>query len=467
MSDADTTAMEELKGLVATLNENVEEYRKGSVDRETVENIVAELVQAQAEAQPDRRALTAPDTDVERELHGKQGVERLALLQTLPAREVAPLVKTSVEDVVAFQEVCDKAVLLNAILGERDENPIELKDTRFYSNSFLPTLNAAMNTANAAEGAEFIPRELSPNLIDRVELTQKVIALFPAIPMPTNPFDIPGRPVARKKLAKGDEQVADTGQTGAKKVQIASRKIVLAAKKFWGEALVSKEAEEDAIIAMLGFIQSELVRYMGYDLEDAGINGDTAAAQDTQGGFYAADDPLRNWDGLRKLCPAGSKTDGANAKTAVAHLRANRKKMGVYGVDPTQLAHILSINSYIDLLDDTAVLTLEKYGANATILTGELGRVDNVPLIVSEAVHANLNAVGVVDGVTTNRTQALTVYRNGFATGQRRGLTVEVLRELYSEYDQDAVKVSQRRAFAALFPTATEKVVAMVYNLAT
>jgi hypothetical protein len=68
-------------------------------------------------------------------------------------------------------------------------------------------------------------------------------------------------------------------------------------------------------------------------------------------------------------------------------LRGNRKKMGKYGVDPNELAHILSINEYIDLLSDTAVFTLEKYGPNATILTGELAKVDNVPVIVSEAVR--------------------------------------------------------------------------------
>jgi hypothetical protein len=45
--------------------------------------------------------------------------------------------------------------------------------------------------------------------------------------------------------------------------------VTLTAVKFAGEALVSKEMEEDAIIAVLPFIQQELVDYMAADLEDA------------------------------------------------------------------------------------------------------------------------------------------------------------------------------------------------------
>jgi hypothetical protein len=44
--------------------------------------------------------------------------------------------------------------------------------------------------------------------------------------------------------------------------------VTLTAVKFAGEALVSKEMEEDAIIAVLPFIQ-QLVDYMAADLEDA------------------------------------------------------------------------------------------------------------------------------------------------------------------------------------------------------
>jgi hypothetical protein len=139
--------------------------------------------------------------------------------------------------------------------------------------------------------------------------------------------------------------------------------------------------------------------------------------------------------------------------------------MGRYGVRADQLAHVIAMRSYINLLADANVLTLDKYGPNAPILTGELGKVDGIPIVVSEYVRQDLNASGVHDGVTTNRTLALTVNRRGFLQGQRRGLTVQVLRELYAESDQDAIVASFRRAFTPRYPS-TETISAMTYNVA-
>jgi HK97 family phage major capsid protein len=438
-------AIEELKTTVSALNESVLGFKEGAVDRSTVENIVTDMLEKQAKAEEAAPRSFKP-SDTVLEALGKSGEARLEALHTTSAEAIAPLVRESAEQIRAFQQAGDRLLLVAAIM---DKDP---KETGFYEDSYLPAVNAAVNTANAGQGQEWIPRELSANLIDRVELQLKVMALFQDVPMPTNPFDLPGRAVARTKLAKGVENAGDTGQTGAKKIQIASRKVTLTAAKFWGEALVSKEAEEDAIIAQLPLIESELQRFMAYDIEDTGINGDTAGAQDTG---WAADDPRKNWDGLRKNALAAAKTDAANAALTVAMLRGNRKAMGKYGVSPADIAHVLSINEYIDLLSDPAVFTLEKYGPHATILTGELGQVDAVPVIVSEAVRTDLNATGVFDNVTTNRTAAITVYRPGWVTGERRGLTIEILRELYSEFDQDAVKISVRRAFVPVQPAAT------------
>jgi HK97 family phage major capsid protein len=452
-----TDAVEDLKKAVHELSANVIEFKKGAVDRDTVANIVSDMFEKQqaADETAPRRSVTPPDT-LPLEALGKVGAARFEALHTTRAAAVAPLVRESAEEIAHFQSAGDKLLLISAI---RDVDP---RATKFYNDSYRPLLEAAVNTQNVGEGADWVPTELSPTLIDRVELQLKVMALFQSMPMPTQPYELPGRAVSRKKLGQGVENDADTAQTLAKKIQIASRKVTMSAKKFWGEALVSKEAEEDAIMAQLPLIEDELQRYMRFDLEDTGINGDTAGAQDTG---WAADDPRKNWDGLRKLALAAAKTDFAGAKLNVSGLRGNRKKMGRYGVDPLELAHILSINAYIDLLDDTSLLTLEKYGPQATILKGELGSVDSIPVIVSEAVRTDLNVTGVFDNVTKTRTEAITVYRPGFAVGERRGLTIEILRELYSEADQDAVKISVRRAFTAIQPATTEPIVSVLYNV--
>jgi hypothetical protein len=68
------------------------------------------------------------------------------------------------------------------------------------------------------------------------------------------------------------------------------------------------------------------------------------------------------------------------------------------------LAWIASIASYYKMLGLTEVLTLQNYGPQATVLQGELGKFDSIPIIVSEYQRQDLNASGVYDGVTKTKT---------------------------------------------------------------
>jgi hypothetical protein len=84
-----TVALDELKTSVHALTEAVEGYKKDAVDRETVENIVTDLLekQAQADEKAPRRSVTPSDTVVE--ALGKTGVARLEALHSTPPRDRA------------------------------------------------------------------------------------------------------------------------------------------------------------------------------------------------------------------------------------------------------------------------------------------------------------------------------------------------------------------------------------------
>lgn len=482
MDEGEKTALDELKTSLVALKEGVEGLQSKSVDEETVRKIVADVLEKQDEANPhlQRRRGYEPELDeteqneIAERLQKRlgTGVQRLQTIQTTPAKKVARLIRRPVEDVDEFHQASNVVAIMDAIIqsrrvsGDMEGWAEDVRETAFFQDEFLPLLQA-MDTATAAEGTEYVPKQLSPNLIERVNLELRVAALFPLLSMPTNPWDIPGKAVSRTRLGRHAEQTADSGQTKFTKITPGTRKVTLTAVKFAGEALTSKELDEDSLIAILPLIEEELVEFLAADIEDTIVNGDTTGThQDSD--VTAADDPRKNWDGLRKVAISGAKTDISNAAPTVANsIRVNRKKMGKYGVRAAQLAHLLSMSGYIQLLADSNVLTLEKYGPNATILAGELGRVDGSPLIVSEYVRENLNASGVYDGVTTNRSETITVHRGGFALGERRGVTVQVLRELYAESDQDAITISRRLAFAGRHPTGTEKTTAIAYNQLT
>lgn len=463
------TTLDDVAQSVAALSTAVEGMKEGLVDRATVEQIAAEAIAKSGQHRgytPEPVALDAQGNpvDFERELLGATPRDRFRAVLELPARETASILGRDVESVQHLQARADDVVLLGAILGNQAAQKgasFDVRETRFYKTQFLPAMQAAVDTQTAGEGAEFVPRELSANLIDRVTLALKVLGVFPEIGMPTNPFDLPARALARTRGGRHVEQTQDTGQTKIKKVTAGSRKITLTAAKFATEILVSKEAEEDEIIAVLPFLQEELQDFTAADLEDTAINGATVERDSDSGG---AEDPRLNWNGLRKVANANSaERDHGGGALTVAGLRSNRKLMGKYGIDPEQLVHILGMVEYIELLNDTSVLTLEKYGPQATVLTGELARADGVPVIVSEYVRQDLNATGVFDNTTKTKTVALTAHRKSFFRGTRRQLQVEYLRELYSESDQDAVKISTRQALEKRY--GTDKTVAVSYNV--
>lgn len=471
MSVEERQMMDELKRGVGELADRV---RRSVLNESDVERIVQEVTNGRTRRgftpgeEGDSAIRQAPARDsvfdlgqIDRQALGRSSRDRMSEIHGAYPGKVADALRVPEKTVRELHDVTDTLVLASAYL---DRPAFELD---YYANVFKPAVQA-MDSTTAAEGDEYVPTMLSGSLIERVNLALNVASLFPFVQMPSQPFEIPGLSVSRQRGATKAEEVADTGQGKFEKRTPATRKITLSAVKFGTEVIVSKELEEDSIVAMIPMIQSELVDWLAADIEDAIVNGDaTNPHQDSDvTDFTDPADPRTAWNGLRNLTLAGAKTDGANAVLTAAMLRGNRSKMGKYGTRSDQLAHIISMRSYINLLADANVLTLDKYGPNAPILTGELGKVDGVPIVVSEYMRQDLNATGVHDGVTTNRTHALTVNRNSFLVGDRRGVTVQVLRELYAESDQDAIIASLRKAFTPRFPAATETIVAQTYNIA-
>jgi HK97 family phage major capsid protein len=465
-----SAAVEEIKGLVTELTSSVEAYRRNSVDRSTVEAIVTDLLSKQKgaaaiaarrsytpEDSPRASALEATLSERAREIPSLQGHKQLERILELPSPQVSAVLHRSEDDIELFKEASDKLLLTAAIM---DKPPHTLD---FFEDSFRPTINAAVGTGAAGAGADYVPTILSSQLVERVNLRLMIANLFQQVEMPTNPFELPGVALARQPVPSAAEQTGDPGPTAIVKLTLATRKVILTAKKIAAMALVSKELEEDAVLLTLDWMQQEMIDYTAGQIEDAIVNGDTAGTHEDSD-VTAADDARKLYNGLRKIGLTNG-ADGGNAALTVALLRANRGRMGKYGVDPAKLAHVVSPINAVQLMNDTAVLTMEKYGPHATILVGEIARVDNIPVVLSEYARTDLNATGVHDGVTTNRSVALTVFTNGFVVGTRRSIQLEILRELYSEYDQDAVKISTRKAFAERYPDATEKIVAAIHNL--
>lgn len=415
-----------IESLLKELKDKVD--RKAAEDRENIRNMVKEAVQ---------RAMNNPQRKAGFEL---PSVGRINLKDP---KEV--LYKKADPALRELHEKADNLYLLSQLLG-RPAKSLE------YWNEYDAELRKTLGTDVVGEGAEWVPEGFSATLIEEVRLALRVAALHGRVDMPRNPFIIPGHNRAVTARLVGE------GQTPSTSGSVGTRQIMLNAKKLMAWIPFPYELDEDSAIAILPVVRQDLVNALADAQETATINGDTATThQDAD--VTDADDPRKAWDGYRKL----SVGDIDLATFNIQALRQIRKAMGKYGVQPSRLAWVTSVSGYMAMMGTSEVLTLDKYGDKATVLTGELGKLDGIPIIVSEFVREDLNASGVYDGVTTDRTEILLVYRPGFVYGDRRQVLVETDRQIKAQTVD--VVTSQRLDFQARYDTSTEPIVARGINL--
>jgi HK97 family phage major capsid protein len=377
--------------------------------------------------------------------------------------------------VKSFQQANDNVYLLSQMLNkdprdlkcfkELQEHPIMKTATDAYGGA-----GAAMPTASTHFGADYIPLGFSAELIDYVRLQLKVAALHRRINMPTPQYKMPvhgGTDITAYLVGETLTVATPEGRPTASRP--TSTAITLDAKKIGSLVYFSEEITEDSIVPVVPFLKDSMARSMAFAQENAVINGQKTGTIDT-GDAPAASDVRAAWDGYRYKVQAAAKVDcsgwtvGGTYAQGAAYLRSMRAKMGKYGVDPNNLAYVTSISGYHKILGITEVLRLNEYGPNATILSGELGKFDNIPIIVSEYVREDMNAVGVYDGVTTSKTVIMLVHTPSFLFGDRRAITVKTWD--MPQDDAHLLVCHQRLDFKSVYDASTNYIVSLGYNLA-
>jgi len=106
--------------------------------------------------------------------------------------------------------------------------------------------------------------------------------------------------------------------------------------------------------------------------------------------------------------------------------------MGKYAVNPEQMMMICDASTYLNgFLTLTNAVTVDKFGPQAVVLTGQLAAYRGIPIIVS-ASQSLTEADGKVSTTGGNNTlgQISIVNRNMWYAGFRREMLVEVDRDI-------------------------------------
>lgn len=467
------TREELVKELTAKAVARVKELKAQGQDVNTDEE-VRRIVQAQLDAQKDLEdssvrnsgGFTPDEKDLNRSSDDPlKGVKyqiddniQVDAKMILPASELSKFYQSSlVEKLLEWQKMNDDLLIVGTMLaGAINKNTVKitfteaLKSTKLYKQAMGrlksdSELRKALDSGTAGSGAEWIPTGFSNQLVEKIRLQRKVAAIFPSINMPTNPYKVPVEAAGATGYLIPESTADDA--TRIKASTPTTSNFTFTAKKLAGRVVYSDEISEDAIINILAFTRDSLAMAIAEAIETAIINGDDSGThQDTN--VTSAFDAQKAFKGLRyyALNNGGTATkDAGGVNLSTMLLRSTRMLMGKHSVDPTKLYYIVSPNGYIQMLNLSELLTIDKYGPAATIMRGEAGKFDGGTLIVSEFMWDNLNASGKYDGVTTNKTSVVMVYAPAFWVGNRTGLAIATDRDI--ETDQMKLVAKTRIAF--------------------
>lgn len=331
------------------------------------------------------------------------------------------------------QEVAMIHGLLSRTSGYRDRGGIKAmrRYKRLRETFGKIQKGVGMDTAGAGEGLEWVPTVMSGEVQRRIENEAVVASLFQRATMPSGTWDWPiiGAGAIGYVMPQSTTDAITALITSS---IVGTTKATFTAIKMGVFVPVSSELTEDAVAGNLSIITNEIALGAVRLIENALINSDStnqsaaAANQDNDiATAYAIEKLFAS--GLRKKALAGTTTDAGATKLDVDILRLNRWGLsGARAVKPVDIVHIMSTKSYINLLSDARLLTMEKFGAMATILTGFLAAVDGSPVIISDYVRDNVSATGVNTVAGPNdKTTVLTVHRPSWAIGDRRMLTLK------------------------------------------
>ena len=268
----------------------------------------------------------------------------------------------------------------------------------------------------------------------------------------------------------------------------ATDQVSITAKSIAARITLDADSVDDSIIFGLDYARDSLVDAVASAVEDGILNGDTAsthadlnttgsprawnprsrwAAGTGTGALGVASDHRRAWIGLRAGSTDKSSTydgSGIEGSSAYASIMGARASMAA----PHGQGDLLMIVSpevmALYLLELDQVATVEKYGPQATVLTGSLAKLAGMDVMVSGFMSADLNASGAYDGSTTTKTGYVIVDRSRYMMANYKPMTIDVDREITSGTIETVA--TRRCAFVDLDVTSSAKNVVFAYNIA-
>lgn len=271
--------------------------------------------------------------------------------------------------------------------------------------------------------------EVSTNMESEVRRRLVVEPIFRKVQMKTNVMTFPLNPetghanwVTNANFGTTNSMGGTTAGSNTGSPHLL-KEVTLNAYKIASNEYLNFEEEEDSLIVLMPIVRDALVRRIARGVDKAILLGAGAGG-----------DPVK---GVSTYDTTSAVTATNTGAASIANLRSLRKDLGAWGLDPAEVVYVVSTEVYYDLLDDTAFQTMDKVGAKATLLTGQVGTIGNSPVLVSAEFPTK---AGGSTSATTNY-GAIAVAPGNFMVGVQRGMRFDT---------QDLVEYQRKVLVASL-----------------
>lgn len=320
---------------------------------------------------------------------------------------------------------------------DRKEDPVTPKGVKQFAELAIKA-NELVYSTQASAGDEWVPTLMSAELWRTIRLNAAVLPQFMQFDMPSQPYDYPIESTDPTFYKVGEatneaQLVIDAGPFTDSK--IATGKVTFSANKLGAITYWSEEMEEDSIIAVEPTFRDQYGLKFAHAIDEVLISGDETTGTvniSLEGSAIGASSHFLVLDGLRHealvTTTADSRDGGALTVDDFGNTQALMGTAGKFGVNPNDLVFIMDPGVWHKAKLLGEVLTVDKFGAAATIVTGQLGSLFGVPLIVSED-YALTDTTGRIDGTAGDNTKGsfMCVNKRGVMVGWRRRPRIRVV----------------------------------------
>jgi len=296
-------------------------------------------------------------------------------------------------------------------------------------------------------GDELVPTLLNTAVWYHFMLESKILNALKGFVMPSNPYDWPvvtGGPTVRKVAEIADQASFSVPASPIPVSKIGTAKVTFSAGGIGVMVLGSTELFEDSAASVQEVWSTQLIRQMASAIDYVLLNGDETASvanishygTDPTGTAY---DKILILDGLRHKAFDNSDTTAVAtmAITSPTTLRATMGARGKFALQPKDLVLIMDPGVYYKSVLLSDMQSMASVGEQAVLLTGQVGQLVGIPVIVADELEATNASGQIEDSHDTTKGSLLVVNRNNIMVGRKR------------EVGMDMVKIPGVEGFAA------------------